>query len=119
MVTIKPKDLQEGDSFRVADACNPEELVDAWHVLEVQHTTKTILEKERIVRTDVLASKVGGDPEVATHLILMPWVVLERLPAEGPVADPDNSSVIHSDGTVEGSPVLTATPAGRALCDGY
>ncbi len=75
---MKPYELQLGDRFRVAAACNPDELVDTYEVMTIGAKGIVLKGRHHVVTSVTMTVRVNGAAEVVP-LQIGPWVEVQKL----------------------------------------
>lgn len=73
---MNPKDLVVGDIFKVAEACDPEELIATHEVLEIEKAQPQFF---TVIRAKI--EEPGKEPSIH-RVILPPWIELVKLNKE-------------------------------------
>jgi len=73
---MKPYELEAGDCFRVADACNPKEFEDFYEIVAIDIRKKDVAGRSIVVGVSMQVKVNGeGEPE---PLEIGPWVEVRK-----------------------------------------
>lgn len=72
--------LVKGDTFKVIQSCDDDELLDTWLVVEVRHKVVNLPSgRDVVVSVDLLASRVGHESVGPVSITIGAWVEVTRV----------------------------------------